>query len=117
MILRTSKRVEDINCINNNQKFLCQIDACNDTSHKCPSSSAHSEPPHGYVYISQTGKYYRPWGPGGHAGTFLEGLEKCQSGGGTLIEFRTDAEHNVLKQMQGEYNDPYKWLQQGVTDN
>ena len=105
IILYTSKKVEDKNCMKNLHKFLCQIDPCKSTtSHKCPSSSAHSKPPDGYVYISQAGKYYRPYN-GGDKGTFLEGLEKCQSGGGTFIEFRTDAEQNILKQMQSEYND------------
>ena len=101
MIIWRSKKVEDKKCLGNDHKFLCQIDPCKTTSHSCPSGSAHSKPPDGYAYISQAGKYYRPyWGK-----TFLEGLEQCQSGGGTLIEFRTDAEHNILNQMQSEYND------------
>ena len=107
MILWVGRKIEDLNCLNHQRKFLCQIDPCKSTSHKCPSGSAHSKPPDGYVYISQAGKYYRPYGAGDW-GKFLEGLEKCQSGGGTLIEFRTDAEQNILKQLQSEYND--SWL-------
>ena len=92
------KMTKDENC-KEKHKFLCQFDPCTDTKRKCPNSSVQSKPPDGYVYVAQTGKYYRPytihkW--------FLAALEVCQADGGTLIEFRTPAEHNVLNQMQSE---------------
>ena len=98
LIWKSDKSLHDDNC-NRPLKFLCQFDPCTDTKRKCPNSSVQSKPPDGYVYVAQTGKYYRPytierW--------FLGALEVCQADGGTLIEFRTPAEHNVLNQMQSE---------------
>ena len=90
--------LEDIRC-KTEAKFICQFNPCTDTKRKCPNSSVQSKPPHGFVYVAQTGKYYRPYTV--HKG-FLEALEVCQAEGGTIIEFRTPAEHNVLNQMQSE---------------
>ena len=90
--------LEDIRC-KTEAKFICQFNPCTDTKRKCPNSSVQSKPPHGFVYVAQTGKYYRPYTV--HK-RFLEAIEVCQAEGGTIIEFRTPAEHNVLNQMQSE---------------
>ena len=92
------KSTKDSNC-NEDKKFLCQFDLCDDAGRKCPNSSAQSKPPDGYVFVSQTGKYYRPYQT---RKKFLEALEVCQADGATLIEFRTPAEHEVLDHMQSE---------------
>ena len=87
-------------------KFLCQFDPCKsipaNDSRVCPANSAHSKPPDGYVYVAQTGKYYRPFKSPNSPKQFAEALGVCQAEGGTLIEFRTPDEHNVLNQMQSE---------------
>ena len=98
------KTTKDVNCIGN-YKFLCQFDPCKsisaNDSRVCPDTSAHSKPPNGYVYVAQTEKYYRPYKI---SEQFLDALEVCQAEGGTIIEFRTPEEHNVLNQMQSEKN-------------
>ena len=101
LIWKSDKSLHDDNC-NRPLKFLCQFDPCTDTKRKCPNSSAQSKPPHGFVYVAQTGKYYRPFKSPDSPKQFPEALGVCQAEGGTLIEFRTPDEHNVLNQMQSE---------------
>ena len=92
-----SKTVNNKNC-NEVRKFLCQFDPC-DATRKCSDGSAQSKPPDGYLYVGQTGKYYRPYAT---RKWFLGALKECQADGATFIEFRTNEEHEVLKLMQSE---------------
>ena len=89
--------MKDKNC-NENWNVLCQFDPCN-ARRKCSDGTAQSKPPDGYVYVGQTGKYYRPYKT---KKWFLGALKECQAEGATFIEFRTSEEKEVLKHMQSE---------------
>ena len=102
MILWYGKKVEDLNCMNHQRKFLCQIDPCKSTRHKCPSNSAHSKPPDGYVYISQAGKYYRPYRD---TKSWYDAQVQCSAREATLVEGKTAEEHDVFPIMKGKIYD------------
>ena len=72
------------------------------TTGQCPVNSLRYEPPKGYVYVAETGKYYRPHKS---KATFREALEICHAQNSTLVEFRTPQEYQIVKQMRGEQKD------------